>query len=71
MAETGDAVNRDISREQFALLADNVRASNLPTLLVGALYAAYYTHYGQLAETWLWWAGLAAVVAWRWSLRSA
>lgn len=64
-------LRRDVSAEQFALFADNVRASNLPTLLVGALYAAYYSHFTGLIEAWWWWGALALAVAWRWTLLPA
>ena len=61
---------REAQRERFGLLADNIRSSSLPTLLVGALYAAFYTHFNDLPETWLWWLVLVGLLGWRhWLLR--
>ena len=34
-------IRREIDREQQVLLLQNVRASTLPTILVGALYAVF------------------------------
>ncbi len=67
-AETSTDVNRDIAFEQYALFIDNVRASNLPTLLVGVLFAAFYFHFSGLTVAWAWWAALAVIVGWRWLL---
>ncbi|MGR8921752.1 MAG: diguanylate cyclase domain-containing protein [Gammaproteobacteria bacterium] len=73
-ADDGDAAGApaaDLEREHAGLLVANVRASNLPTLLVGALLAAFYTHYGGVTAVWYWLAALAAVLAWRWWLLRA
>lgn len=59
-----------VGDELFTLLADNIHSSNLPTLLVGALYAVIYTYSNDLVETWVWWLLLTAALAWRfWLLR--
>ncbi len=59
-----------VGDELFTLLAGNIHSSNLPTLLVGALYAVIYTYSNDLAETWVWWLLLTAALAWRfWLLR--
>lgn len=55
-------IHDDVEREQWSLLLDNVRASTLPTALVGALFAAFFTHYAELPQTWWWWGALLAVL---------
>ncbi len=62
------ALDREVATEQLVLLCSNVRASNLPTLLVGALYAAFYTHFSGLTATWAWCGVLLGVIGWRWLL---
>lgn len=59
-------VCEDVRREQWRLLLSNVRASTVPTLLVGALYAAFFTHFAAAAIAWWWWLALAAVLGARW-----
>jgi diguanylate cyclase (GGDEF)-like protein len=70
MTEGGanDALKRDIASEQHSLLAQNVRSSTLPTLLIGALFAGFYTAFDGLLEAWLWWGVLLAVLGGRWFL---
>ncbi len=60
-------LHAEVEREQWSLLLDNVRASTLPTALVGALFAAFFTHYAGLPQTWWWWGALLALLL----LRSA
>jgi diguanylate cyclase (GGDEF)-like protein len=64
-AHVAAEVREDVTREQWTLLLSNVRASTLPTLLVGALFAAFFTHYAAAPTTWIWWLVLATVLALR------
>lgn len=57
-----------VVREQWQLLLDNVRGSTLPTLLVGAFYAGFFTHFAEAPQTWIWWGVLAAILLLRWWL---
>ncbi|MEX2481285.1 MAG: GGDEF domain-containing protein [Gammaproteobacteria bacterium] len=51
-------VDSAMQHEQWLLLARNVRSSTLPILLVGTLFAGFYTVFYGLLITWLWWAVL-------------
>ncbi len=61
-----DDMRVEIDREQWLLLLQNVRASSLPTVLVGAIYAAFFTRYAAVPQTWIWWLAIVAVIALRW-----
>ncbi|MCB1748951.1 MAG: hypothetical protein KDK06_17370, partial [Gammaproteobacteria bacterium] len=58
----------ELARERWTLLADNVRSSGLPTALVGAMLAAFYSVAADLHALWAWWVLLAGCVAVRASL---
>ena len=59
-------IRREIDREQKLLLLQNVRASTLPTILVGAIYAAFFTRFAAVPQTWIWWLAIVAVMGLRW-----
>ncbi|MCP5202205.1 MAG: diguanylate cyclase [Gammaproteobacteria bacterium] len=58
----------ELARERWTLLADNVRSSGLPTALVGAMLAAFYSVAADLHALWAWFVLLAGCVAVRASL---
>lgn len=70
MNETAKATSlaAEFLRAQFDLLIGNVRASTLPTLLVGAMLAAFYAFFFARYEGFIWWLCLLAVSAVRWPL---
>lgn len=59
-------IRSEIDREQWALLLRSVRASTLPTLLVGAIYAAFFFHFARIAQTWVWLLALVVTLGLRW-----
>ncbi|MCZ6665856.1 MAG: diguanylate cyclase [Gammaproteobacteria bacterium] len=61
-----DDIRTDIERERWSLLLQNVRASTLPTVFVGAIYAAFFTQFAAVPQTWMWWLALVSVLALRW-----
>lgn len=63
---TAEDTSNDIRREQWSLLLGNVRASTLPTLLVGAIYAAFFFEFAGIAQTWVWLVALGVTLALRW-----
>lgn len=60
----------DVRREQWQLLLSNVRASTVPTALVGGLFAGFFAHFAMAPHTLWWWAALLLVLAARWWLAS-
>ena len=54
-------VRIDVKREQWQLLLANVRASSLPSALVGVLFAAFFVHFAAAAHA-VWWCLVLAVV---------
>ncbi|MEM7542633.1 MAG: diguanylate cyclase [Pseudomonadota bacterium] len=56
----------DMQREKWVLLGRAIKASTLPTLLVGSIYAAFFTRYGEISLTWVWWLALVLILALRW-----
>lgn len=63
---TAEDTRNDIRREQWSLLLGNVRASTLPTLLVGAIYAAFFFEFAGIGQTWVWLVALGVTLALRW-----
>ena len=61
-----DDIRRQIDREQWLLLLQNVRASTLPTILVGAFYAAFFTRFAAVPQTGIWWLAIVIVMCLRW-----
>lgn len=59
-------VRADVKREQWQLLLSNVRASTVPTALVGGLFASFFAHFAHAPHTLWWWAALLVVLALRW-----
>ena len=59
-------IRREIDREQQLLLLQNVRASTLPTILVGAIYAVFFTRFAAVPQIWVWWLAIVAVMGLRW-----
>jgi len=59
-------IRTDIERERWSLLLQNVRASTLPTVFVGAIYAAFFTQFAAVPQTWMWWLALVSVLVLRW-----
>ena len=64
-------VRTDVKREQWQLLLSNVRASTVPTALVGGLFAVFFSHFASAPHTQWWWAALLSVLAARWWLAAA
>ena len=64
--DVGRQARSEAEREQWTLLLQNVRASTLPTALVGAIYAAFFAHVAGIYETWIWWLTLLVVLGLRW-----
>ncbi len=58
-------------REQWLLLLANVRASTVPTALVGGLFAVFFAHFAMAPHTLWWWLALLAVLAVRWWVAQA
>ena len=61
-----DDIRRQIDSEQWSLLLKNVCASTLPTILVGAIYAAFFTRFAAVPQTWIWWVAIVIVMCLRW-----
>ncbi|MGE0486912.1 MAG: diguanylate cyclase [Gammaproteobacteria bacterium] len=61
----GPGLQFELARERWTLLADNVRSSGLPTALVGAMLAAFYSVVAGLYALWAWWVLLAGCVVLR------
>ncbi len=56
----------EVKREQWQLLLSTVRASTVPTALVGGVFAALFAHFAKAPHTWWWWLALLAVLSARW-----
>ncbi len=69
-APTLDA-RSDVKREQWQLLLANVRASTVPTALVGGLFAFFFARFAMAPLALWWWAALVAVLAARWWVAQA
>ena len=55
----------DVKREQWQLLLSNVRASSLPSALVGVMYAAFFVHTAAAPHAVGWCLALAVVLSMR------
>lgn len=58
----------DVKREQWQLLLANVRASSLPSALVGVMYAAFFVQFAAVPHTAWWCLALGAVLTIRYCI---